>query len=73
MKQLIFLIFVLLMGNVSFAQTRSSAQSVRSAFEGTWEYKQKYGTNTVRIQFEEGKDYALFTDIGNGMAPERKL
>ena len=68
MKQLI-LIFVLLLGKASFAQTDSAAQSLRSAFEGTWQLKERYSTNTVKIQFEPGKDYALFTDIGTGEAP----
>lgn len=69
MKQLIFLIFMLLMGKVAFAQTDNVAQSVRAAFEGTWQLKERYFTNTLKIQFEPGKDYALFTDIGTGEAP----
>lgn len=71
-KPLLFL-WMVLISTLACAQTDRTANSVRKAFEGIWQYKQKYGTNTVRIQFEEDKDYALFTDIGNGMAPERKL
>lgn len=70
MKPLI-LIFALLMGKASFSQADKTAQSVRAAFEGMWQCKEKYSTNTVKIHIEPGKDYALFTDIGIGIAPPR--
>lgn len=69
----LFCLWMVLISTFAVAQTDRMPLAVRKAFEGTWQYNQKYGTNTVRIRFEEGKDYALFTDIGNGMAPARTL
>lgn len=68
MKPLLFLGMILI-STLTCAQTDRIPLDFRKAFEGTWQHNQKYGTNTVRIRFEAGKDYALFTDIGNGMAP----
>jgi len=59
------------MGKASFAQTNIMPQVVRSAFEGTWQLKERHSTNTVKIQFAPDKEYALFTDIGTGVAPPR--
>lgn len=71
MKILIKIILLLLAVQLSFAQ--SIPESVKLAFAGVWQYKTKYQTNTVKIHFEQGADYALFTDIGSGMAPAKTL
>lgn len=70
MKKL-FLISLILAAQLSFAQTGGIPENIRSAFEGKWIIIGKHYTNTVKIHFEPGKDYALFTDIGSGKAPPR--
>jgi len=70
MKQLVIVLMVLL-AKVAIAQTRPIPENIRSAFEGTWQYKEKYFTLTIKIHFEPGKPYALFTDIGTGVAPSK--
>jgi hypothetical protein len=70
MKQLVIVLMVLV-AKVAIAQRRPIPENIRSAFEGTWEYKEKYFTNTIKIHFEPGKPYALFTDIGTGVAPSK--
>ena len=72
MKQMV-LVFMLLLARSSFAQTREIPQNIRSAFAGTWQQKEKHFINTVKIQFEPGKEYAIFTDIGSGVAPAKIL
>jgi hypothetical protein len=63
---------VLLLGTqFCFAQTKGIPDTIKSAFEGTWQYKEKYFTNTIKIHFEPGKPYALFTDIGTDVAPTK--
>ncbi|MEQ7802073.1 hypothetical protein ABDJ41_19915 [Pedobacter sp. ASV1-7] len=63
---------VLLLGTqFCFAQTKGIPDTIKSAFEGTWQSKEKHYTNTVKIYFEPKKDYALFTDIGTGVAPTK--
>lgn len=64
-------IFLLLGTQFCFAQTKGVSDNLRSAFEGTWQIKEKQYTNTVKIHFEPGKAYALFTDIGTGVAPAK--
>lgn len=71
MKIVIKIILLLLCAQSAFAQTVRIPESVRSTFEGVWHYKNKLQTNTVKIQFQPGKDYALFTDIGAGIAPSK--
>ncbi|MDR2237313.1 MAG: hypothetical protein LBE92_14415 [Chryseobacterium sp.] len=70
MKPLL-IIFLLLSAKLSFAQTGAVPKGLQTAFSGVWERNEKYGINTVSISFEPGKDYAIFKDIGNGMAPPR--
>lgn len=70
MKQIV-LVLIVLAANVAIAQTGPIPKNISSAFEGTWQIKEKYYTNTIKIYFEQGKDYALFTDIGTGVAPSR--
>lgn len=71
MKIIIKIILLLLYAQSAFAQTARIPESVRSTFEGVWHYKNKLQTNTVTIQFEPVKDYALFTDLGAGIAPSK--
>lgn len=71
MKLFLNIIFLLFVTQFSVAQTGIIQKSSRSAFEGIWQYKNKFQTNTVRIHFEPGKDYAIFTDIGSGVAPSK--
>lgn len=68
-RKILLVLWMVLISMLADGQTVCISTRFRSAFEGTWQNKQKYNTNTVRIRFEAGKDYALFTDIGNGMAP----
>ncbi|RXM53198.1 MULTISPECIES: hypothetical protein [unclassified Chryseobacterium] len=68
MKKLCYLLLFLLAGIFS-AQTHEIPQSVKDAFKGYWVYNGKYFTNSVAIDFEPGKDFAVFTDIGTGEAP----
>ncbi|SDD27107.1 hypothetical protein [Niabella drilacis] len=70
MKQLSLILFLLTTG-VSSAQTNAVPKEIQTTFAGIWEVKEKYGTNTVSIRFEPGKNYAVVKDIGNGMAPPR--
>jgi len=70
MKQIV-LVLMVLVAKVVAAQSGPIPKNIRSAFEGTWQLKEKYYTNTLKIHFEQGKDYALFTDIGTGVAPSR--
>ncbi|QQT33046.1 hypothetical protein I6I99_10960 [Sphingobacterium multivorum] len=71
MKQLFIILFLTLGAKITHAQTTVIAAAIRSAYEGTWQYKTKFQSNTVRVQFEPGKDYAIFTDIGSGEAPAK--
>lgn len=70
MKQLLIVLMVLA-AKVAIAQTGPIPKNIRSAFEGTWQHKEKHFTNTVKIHFKPGKDHALFTDIGTGVAPSK--
>ncbi|MEQ7801961.1 hypothetical protein ABDJ41_19350 [Pedobacter sp. ASV1-7] len=70
MRQIAF-VFMVLVAKVVAAQSSPIPKNIRSAFEGTWQIKEKYYTNTIKIHFEPEKDYALFTDIGTGVAPSR--
>ena len=70
MKQIV-LFLIVLAAKVAVAQPGPIPKNIRSAFEGTWQQKEKHFTNTVSIHFEPGKDYALFTDKGTGVAPSR--
>lgn len=72
MKTLLF-ILLFLSATFSFAQTTTIPENIKSAFEGSWQYTTQYQSNTVVIQFEPGKNYALFTDIGSGKAPARNF
>lgn len=72
MKTLLFTL-LFLSATYSFAQTSTIPESIKSAFDGTWQYTTKYQSNTVIIKFEPGKNYALFTDIGSGEAPARSF
>lgn len=67
MKQLALLL-IFLFAKLSFAQNKIP-QSIKSSFTGTWIYEDKFHTNTIVINFEQGKDYAIFKDIGTGEAP----
>lgn len=71
MKQLFVIIFLIFGTKISNAQAIEIPERIKEAFEGVWQYKDKFHTNTVKIQFEQGKDYALFTDIGTGIAPSK--
>lgn len=55
MKPLVFL--VVLAANVAVAQPTQIPKNIKSAFEGTWQHKEKHFTNMVNIQFEPGKDH----------------
>lgn len=70
MKKLV-LVLMVLAAKVAVAQQGQIPKHIKSAFEGTWQLKEKQYTNTVKIHFEPGKDYALFTDIGTGVAPSK--
>jgi hypothetical protein len=70
MKQIV-LVLMVLVAKVVAAQLGPIPKNIRSAFEGTWQLKEKHHTNTLKIHFEQGKDYALFTDIGTGVAPSK--
>jgi hypothetical protein len=70
MKPLL-IFFLFLSAKLSFAQTGAVPKGLQTAFSGVWERNEKYGINMVSISFEPGKDYAVFKDIGNGMAPPR--
>ncbi|MDR2272077.1 MAG: hypothetical protein LBF27_14320 [Sphingobacterium sp.] len=72
MKVLLF-IFLSSVSQSLSAQQKEIPEHVKITFAGVWQYKNKYQTNTVEIRFERGKDYALFRDVGNGMAPARVL
>lgn len=69
-KKLYFSLLFLLTG-IFNAQTHEILQSTKDAFKGYWVYKTKYFTNSIAIDFELGKDFALFTNIGTGEAPPR--
>ncbi|MBD3906452.1 hypothetical protein NAL32_17400 [Chryseobacterium sp. Ch-15] len=73
MKRLLIIIFIIVSAQSSFAQNTHIPLAVKSAFEGVWQYSVKYETNTVKIHFEPGTDYALFTDEGSGMAPAKTV
>jgi len=47
--------------------------SFKKEFEGVWQKETEYQTNTIKIQFESGKNYATVIDIGSGEAPPLKL
>lgn len=73
MKRLFTIIFILIGAQISYAQNTNIPLTVKTAFEGIWQYIVKYETNTVKIHFEPGMDYALFTDEGSGMAPAKTV
>ncbi|MEQ7800001.1 hypothetical protein ABDJ41_09310 [Pedobacter sp. ASV1-7] len=62
---------MMLSARVAVAQSVPIPKNIRSAFEGTWQIKEKHYINTVKIHFEPEKDYALFTDIGTGIATSK--
>ncbi len=49
------------------------ASDFKKEFEGVWQKETEYQTNTIKIEFESGKDYATVIDIGSGEAPPLKL
>lgn len=55
------------------AQNLEIPQNMKDAFKGYWVHKSKFSTNSVAINFEQGKDFAIFTDIGTGEAPPQNL
>ena len=69
--KLLMLFFMILATEVAVAQPPQVPQNIKSAFESTWQQKEKHFTNTVSIHFEPGKNYALFTDKGTGVASPR--
>jgi hypothetical protein len=69
--KLAMLFLMILAAKFAVAQPTQVPKNIRSAFEGTWQQKEKNFTNTVSIQFEPGKDHALFTDKGTGVAPSK--
>lgn len=71
MKIITKIILMILCAQSVFAQTANIPVSVKSLFEGVWQHKNKLQTNRLKIKFEPGKDYALFTDIGAGIAPSK--
>jgi hypothetical protein len=71
--KLLMLFFMVLAAKVNVAQPGPIPQNIKSAFEGTWQQKEKHFTNTFIIHFEPGKDYALFTDKGTGVAPSKRF
>ncbi|WP_159732423.1 hypothetical protein [Sphingobacterium sp. 18053] len=73
MKRLFTIIFIVIAAQSSYAQSTTIPLTVKTAFEGIWQYSVKYETNTVKIHFEPGTDYALFTDDGSGMAPAKTV
>ncbi len=72
MKQLLF-ILLLFVSKLLQAQQNEIPKEVKSIFEGLWECNNKYQSNKIKITFEPGKEYAIFNDIGNGMAPAKIL
>ncbi|OJV52506.1 MAG: hypothetical protein BGO31_07600 [Bacteroidetes bacterium 43-16] len=63
---------MLLLPKATTAQTYQIVENnVRLAFEGTWQEKEKQFINTIKIHFEPGEDDAIFTDVGNGVAPSK--
>ncbi|SDI31596.1 hypothetical protein [Chryseobacterium jejuense] len=72
MKKLCLILLFPLTG-IFNAQTHKVPQSTKDAFKGYWMYKAQYFTNSVVIDFEPGKDFATFKDIGTGEAPPRTL
>ncbi|MBP2617802.1 hypothetical protein [Chryseobacterium jejuense] len=72
MKKLCLILLFLLTG-IFHAQIHNIPQSTKDTFKGYWVYKAQYFTNSVAIDFEPGKDFAIFTDIGTGEAPPRTL
>jgi hypothetical protein len=71
MRRQIVLVLMMLSARVAVAQSVPIPKNIRSAFEGTWQNKEKYYINTVKIHFEPGKTYALFIDVGTGVAPSK--
>lgn len=67
----LILFLMVMAAKVAIPQPRPIPKNIRLAFEGTWQQKEKNFTNTVSIHFEPGKDYALFTDKGTGVAPSK--
>ncbi|MFC7345720.1 hypothetical protein ACFQO9_03175 [Chryseobacterium zhengzhouense] len=47
--------------------------SFKKEFEGVWQKETEYQTNTIKIEFESGKNYATVIDIGSGEAPPLKF
>lgn len=72
MKKL-YLILLFMLTGIFHAQTHTIPQSIKDAFKGYWVYKAQYFTNSVAIDFEPGKNFATFKDIGTGEAPPRTL
>lgn len=70
MKQALFIV-LLLIAKLTFAQHEKTYAHLKSTFEGVWRDKTMHYTNTVKIKFEPGKDFATFTDIGSGVAPAK--
>ncbi|WP_159732528.1 hypothetical protein [Sphingobacterium sp. 18053] len=73
MKNLLVIITAIIAAQISYAQSTNIPLTVKTAFEGIWQYSVKYETNIVKIHFEPGTDYALFTDKGSGMAPAKTV
>ncbi|MFD1770439.1 hypothetical protein [Sphingobacterium suaedae] len=72
-KRKILFFFFLGIASALYSQEKSIPEPIQHMFEGTWIYNDTFQTNTIVILFEPDKDYAVFRDIGNGMAPSRTL
>jgi len=58
--------------NITF-EKEHFRNSFKKEFEGVWQKETEYQTNTIKIEFESGKNYATVIDIGSGEAPPVKL
>ena len=68
-----YLILLFLLTGIFHAQIHTIPQSTKDIFQGYWVYKSRYFTNAVAIDFEQGKNFATFRDIGTGEAPPKTL
>lgn len=74
MKKILINTLLLLLYTVkSFAQSDTISAKIKTDYEGTWQYRDRYMQSTIIIRFEADKDYVTVYDVGTGEAPTIKL
>lgn len=72
-KNILGFLFFFVTTSILSAQQHPLIKDFKKQFEGTWQKRSRYYTNTLKIHFESAADDATITDIGTGEAPPVQL